>query len=447
MSCFSTRYSLVLGVALRVAASTAVVGALLFALIYQAVADMGRAGLKEAINTDIAGLVDVYAGQGREGLTMAIAERLDVAPSVSEAPYYRLTDNSGVFLAGNFSDALKANLASSSFYSMAQDPAGEQILVRATRLRGGLALSVGRSHSHLDQALAQLKFMFGAALLIMVAAAFGIGTYASLRLRGRITSLNTLFEDMIGPAQTLGPSGRAGDEIDYLERHVRDAANRIKRLLAAQRDISDNIAHETRTPLMMLENHLQRAIEQADRPELVASLQAASARTQSMVRLLDALLDIASAEAQRGDLKGLDNISLSEVARSISELYAASAEAAGVDLVCEIEGEVFLRADAMQMSRLMVNLLDNAFKYGASGTFIKLKVAAGPVIVVEDDGPGIPEAARPKIFERYQRGVDRGRQGHGLGLALVQAIAARYGLGARLEAGDGGGARFVVAPE
>lgn len=189
-------------------------------------------------------------------------------------------------------------------------------------------------------------------------------------------------------------------------------------------------------------------MEKVGNPEVLVSLQAATDQTHSLLQLLDALLDIASAEAQRGDLKGLGDISLSEVSRSICELYAASAEEAGLKLICEIEDNVTMRADAMQISRLLVNLLDNAFKYGASGEFIRLKVSCGPVIEIEDDGPGVAKADRTRVFERYGRGVaDHSRRGHGLGLALTRAIAARYGLSVRLEDGASGGARFIVAPE
>ncbi len=444
MKLFFARHSLVLSVALRVAAATALVGAVLFALIYQAVAATGKAGLISAIDTDIAGLVDVYAGQGREGLVLRIAERLDVAPSAGEAPYYRLSDSEGRVLAGNLPDLGDINPGASPVVTTAAGTPVQTILVRVTQLRSGLVLAVGRSETFLSHGLSQLKWTFGIALTVMVAAAFGIGSLASLHLRARIQGLSAMFADLVGPS--LRPLDTTGDEIDLLTRHVRDAAARIQRLLAAQRDISDNIAHETRTPLMMLENRLQAAMELAGNPELLIPLQAASAQTRSMLKLLDALLDIASAEAQRGDIKGLEYISLSEVARSISELYAASAEEAGVRLICEIDDEVRLQADAMQISRLLVNLLDNAFKYGASGAFIRLRVAQGPVIVVEDDGPGISESNRTRIFERYRRSGDGSRKGHGLGLALVKAIAERYGLVIHVETGEYGGARFVVAP-
>jgi len=442
-----SRHSLVLGVALKLTVVTAVVCTLLFYFIFQSLANQGRSDITEAIDTDIAGLVDIYSGQGREGLILRIGERLDVAPTASETPYYRLTDAAGARLAGNLPQMPDINLAASPVFSSRFGVAPQNILVRVTRLRGDLILAVGRSESRLNQGLSRLLLMFGAALTVMVIAAFGIGAYASYRLNQRIAGLNSVFEDMIGPLPTYYTGETPGDEIDYLERHVRDAAARIKGLLGAQRDISDNIAHETRTPLMQLESHLQTAMDQADTPERLAPLQAAKAQTRSLIRLLDALLDIASAEAQRGDLKGLEEISLSEVARSISELYAASAEEAGVQMICEIQDEVSMRADAMQMSRLLVNLLDNAFKYGASGAFIRLSVSQGPIIHVEDDGPGVAEADRVHIFERYRRCAGHNLRGHGLGLPLVKAIAARYGLGIRVEPGERGGARFVVAPE
>lgn len=448
MSRLHVYHSLALGVALKVAAATAVVGALLFGAIYQGLAHQGRSALLGAIDTDIAGLVDIYAGQGREGLILRLKERLDVAPAISETPYYRLTDSRQQVLVANLPALPAINPGASPTFSMRLSDPPVAVQLRATRLRDGLILAVGRSEERLEASLAQLQLMFGGALLVMVSAAFVIGGLASLSLRRRISAINTLFENLIGPSPVAVNGSFKGDEVSYLETNIRDAATRIERLLSAQRDISDHVAHEMRTPLMLLENRLRLAMGNVVSPDVLASLQAASDQTHSLLQLLDALLDIASAEAQRGDLKGLGDISLSEVSRSICELYAASAEEAGLKLICEIEDDVTMRADAMQISRLLVNLLDNAFKYGASGEFIRLKVSSGPAIEIEDDGPGVAKADRIRIFERYGRGgADHSRRGHGLGLALTRAIAARYGLGLRLEDGTSGGARFIVAPE
>ena len=105
-----------------------------------------------------------------------------------------------------------------------------------------------------------------------------------------------------------------------------------------------------------------------------------------------------------------------------------------------------LRADPMQMMRLMSNLLDNAFKYVPSGGSVALILSPGPRIIVQDDGPGIPAADRTRIFERYVR-LDVGSGGgHGLGLALARAIAQRHELSLHVE-DAAPGARFVVQLE
>ena len=105
-----------------------------------------------------------------------------------------------------------------------------------------------------------------------------------------------------------------------------------------------------------------------------------------------------------------------------------------------------LRADAMQMMRLMSNLLDNGFKYVPCGGSVSLELSDGPHIVVQDDGPGIPASDRERVFERYVRLDDSAGGGHGLGLSLALAIAQRHGLSLHVEDAEPG-ARFVVRPE
>ena len=182
-----------------------------------------------------------------------------------------------------------------------------------------------------------------------------------------------------------------------------------------------------------------------------AQLAAAQEGLRQLQRMLDALLDIAASEAQRGEMNSLAELDLADLARRLAELYQPSAEDQGLTLVAEIAPSVPMRGEAVQLSSLLGNLLDNAFKYGASGGWIRLRVAPGPVIEVEDRGPGVDPAIREAVFERFRRSTrgDGGERGHGLGLALVRAVAERHGLQVRLEdvaAEDGGrGARFVVS--
>lgn len=435
--------SLALGIALQVAAATAVMGFVLFLTIYIALADHGRRTLTQAIDTDLAGLIDIHAAEGAQGLAQRMTERLDLAPTAAERPWYRLASANGQRLAGNLTQAPEGNPALSPVTTLTA-PNGQPIRVRVTTLRGGLLLTVGRSEAAFKRSLGQVRLLFAASLAVMVGCAFLIGCYGAHTLRRRVTRLNDVFADLTGgpviPVQTQG------DEVEELEARIRLSAARIEQLMSAQRDISDHIAHETRTPLMVLDEHIRTALEHSGDRQVTAPLEAASAQIRDLLRLLDALLDIASAEAQRGDLSKLGTIDLSAVARSIGELYAASAEDAGLDLRLDIEDGVMCRADAMQMSRLMVNLLDNAFKYGKGGRFIALSLKSGPVIAVEDDGPGIAKDQVDRIFIRYGRAGDTAQKGHGLGLALVRAIAARHGLALQVTPGETNGARFWVAP-
>jgi len=435
--------SLVLTTALQVAAATAVLGLILFVAIYAALADHGRRNLTAAIDTDLAGLIDIHAAEGPPGLARRIQDRLDLAPSATERPWYRLTDADGRVLAGNLTVVPPGDAAASPVASL--KIGDTRVRVRVTALKGGLALAVGRSEDLQDRALGQVRLVFAVALVVMVLAAFLIGLYGARRLRGRVAHLNDVFSGLTGAALPQGAT--QGDEVDELEARIHLSAARIEALMAAQRDISDHIAHETRTPLMLLDRDIRIALEQTDDATVTAPLEAASGRIRNLLRLLDALLDIASAEAQRGDLSALGLIDLSAVARSIGDLYAASAEEAGLDLRVDIDDGIMGRADAMQMSRLMVNLLDNAFKYGRGGRFVRLSLQEGPIITVSDDGPGIAADDLEHVLTRYGRAGDATQKGHGLGLALVRAIAARHGLALHVTSVEGSGATFRVAPQ
>ena len=148
----------------------------------------------------------------------------------------------------------------------------------------------------------------------------------------------------------------------------------------------------------------------------------------------------------RGDLRGLVDTNLSDIADNLADLYGASAEELGIGFHARIAPGVTLRADPMQMTRLLSNLLDNAFKYVPSGGSVSLTLSVGPHIVVQDDGPGIPAADRDRVFERYVRLDGAQGGGHGLGLSLARAIAQRHDLSLHVEDAVPG-ARFVVQPE
>ena len=451
--------SIAMTIALRVALATALVCVCVFTLVYAGLAHQTRAALQTTIDTDLAGLVDIYHDQKIDGLTARLQERLDLAPTAGERPLYILLDKDGKALIGSAAQwpNLHADQSEAGIMTVGKD----RVLTRVTQLRGGLKLAVGRSMSLGDATLGDVRLLFLVAVILMVTAAFFIGDFAARRLRSRVAGLNAVFDAARdGHFLARATVTKRNDELDSLGDHVNETLERVERLLVAQREVSDNIAHEIRTPLTALNARLETALGRCDDAEAVTALQAAQGEVRGTLRLLDALLDIASVEAQRGDMRALADVDLSEMARSLTELYAASAEEAGLDLVADIADGIVIRADAMQMSRLLVNLLDNALKYGKAGQgkttdkSIRFSLKDGPVITLEDDGPGVPDADKLRVFDRYHRGSNvAGKvtlKGHGLGLALAASIAARHNLVIRVEDSHpdavNRGARFIIAP-
>ena len=447
----SPQRSLVLSLTLRVALAMALASGVLFAAIYAEVRHATRSLAQAAIDADLAGLAEVGAAQGVGQLGQRIADRLAFSPGGSDKPYYRLEDAGGHRLAGNLPVWPEARPEVSPAGQVRLGD-GTSVQYRATLLRGGYRLLAGRTVTGAEAWLGQLAVFFVLALLAMAVLAFVIGRAAAARLNRRLGRIGTVL-DQFGRegAPTAAPVGEPGDEIDTLAARINALLERTSHLLEARQELSNIIAHETRNPLMHIGARIARARADGLAGSADAQLAAAQEGLRQLQRMLDALLDIAASEAQRGEMNSLAELDLADLARRLAELYQPSAEDQGLTLVAEIAPSVPMRGEAVQLSSLLGNLLDNAFKYGASGGWIRLRVAPGPVIEVEDRGPGVDPAIREAVFERFRRSTrgDGGERGHGLGLALVRAVAERHGLQVRLEdvaAEDGGrGARFVVS--
>lgn len=438
----------------RLFASFAVREALLIALVVlAAVAAFGwsamtvvdrslRADLLHTIDTDLAGLVDVEAAGGVGELARRIGDRTALATRDSARPYYLLLDGGDHARAGNLPALPDVDVGGSGVAETTVR--GDAVLVRATRLRGGATLVVGRSLAHVDVLETALARRLLLAALAVIAVALVVGLAAARRLERRIARVNRVFHRFTaGDLAARVPAQRPDDEITALGRHIDHHLDRIAQLIAAQRDIADNIAHELRTPLAHLDTRLRLLLEQAEGSTFADPLAAARADVRSIVSLFEALLDVALAE---GDARhAAPAIDLSALAADLADLYAASAEEAGLAFAVRIAPGVTMRGQPMQVSRLISNLLDNAIKFVPAGCAIGLTVEPGPMIVVEDDGPGILPEDRELVFRRFSRAHSQAA-GHGLGLALVRVIAARHGLTVRLEDANPG-ARFVVAAE
>jgi len=401
-----------------------------------------REDLLHTIDTDISGLTDSMVKGGPQELAARMIDRTDFTSSRHPTAYYRLTTAAGIRAAGN----LPASMPVDRQHSTAGEfkTADDVVLYRATRLRGGYTLIVGRSLLPVAAMRQRIWTLFGlvgggAVVLALIASAV-----AASRLARRVAILDRALALFAGGDYGMRSGvGPGHDELARLSLHIDTHLDWTERLIAAQRAISDNIAHELRTPLVHLDTRLLRAIDHNCDEAIAVELDAARADIRSVVSLFDALLDLALAEAS-GIAGSGSAFDVSEIAADLAELYDASAEEAGLDFSTRIAPAVMMRGEPMAMTRLIANLLDNAVKYVSAGARVRLIVADGPRIVVEDTGTGILDADRGQIFARFYRSEPRG-QGHGLGLALVKVIASRHGLVARVE-DAAPGARFVVEP-
>ena len=375
---------------------------------------------------DLDGLAALYDQRRIIALRQAIDYR---AAAGKGTEMLILRDRKGVVLAGNQDIWPKGLPVDGDGLSVGTarvfDAGNARWLGVARTLPGGFPLLVARPLAPVDQTLAALRRAILMITLGMLAAGAVVGWWAARGVMGRIGRVNALADRVaLGDlaARLTGPP--TPDEFGLLETHVHAMLDRIEALNRATHRLSDSIAHELRTPLNRLAQKLARLPDTDDlRDDLRADLREA-------VRVFDALLDISRAEADAGHGGGLVPLDLSALVAEVTDLYAPAAEDHGLTLTAQVTPGLVVLGDRTLIGQALANLIDNAVKYCGPGDAITVLVADGPAVLlrVEDTGPGLPADIRAEAFERFVRGAEHlGVKGHGLGLTLVRAIAARHG--------------------
>jgi signal transduction histidine kinase len=299
-------------------------------------------------------------------------------------------------------------------------------LAVARELPGGFPLLVARSLEPVDATLAAMRRgMLGLLGALLVAGAL-VGWLAARTVMQRINRLNTLADQVAeGHLDARLPGPRSDDEFGLLETHVHAMLDRIENLNRATHRLSDTIAHELRTPLNRM---LQKLSKIEGQDDLTADLKA---EMRQAIRMFDSLLDISRAEADQGTGGGLVPVDLSATAAEVWDLYDPLLEDKGLITKAQITPHLQILGDRNLIAQVLSNLLDNAIKYCAPGDHLTLTLTPEDdriLMRVSDTGPGLPEDLKPEAFDRFTRAErDRATPGHGLGLALVRAIAARHG--------------------
>ena len=253
--------------------------------------------------------------------------------------------------------------------------------------------------------------------------------------------------------ESLAPVAEAGRpyEARVLVARINDLLDRIRNALGAQQRFVADAAHQLRTPLAIIALQAERAARASTPEAAQAAHQALQSAVQRAARLAQQLLSLARTGPEAAALEAFATVDLAALARTIGEEWVPVALARDIDFGLSVpETPVMVSGNARMLGELLANLVDNALRYTSRGGTVTVAVEArdGVELIVEDNGPGIPEAERPRIFERFYRVAGAAGDGCGLGLAIVAEIARAHGARVDVGPGRGGrGTRFVVRLE
>jgi signal transduction histidine kinase len=378
--------------------------------------------------------------QYRRGGFERLARVINLSNRHPCASLYLLIDAAGRKVAGNVETVPAAVLEQTGErgqivpYVWLDEEGSQQrhaALVRVIALPEGARVLVGRDVSEREELVGVVRRALILTAALMVALGLVAWIFVTRRVLKRIDSIaDTSQRIMAGDLSGRLEVTPAGDEFDRLAESLNTMLTRIERLMLGLKQVSDNIAHDLKTPLTRMRNRIERVLAQGEtRIEYRDTLQATIEEADQLIRTFNALLMIARVEAGSSDAE-FSEFDASQVARDVFELYEPVAEAAGVALKLKANRPVMVRANRELLSQALVNLVDNAFKYADEGNdapevVISTGMAADKVeLCVADNGAGIAEADRARVTGRFVRLEEsRSKPGAGLGLSLVSAVA------------------------
>ena len=409
------------------------------------------------IEEDVKGLVTQFNSGGLRRLVAQIERRA----SQPGSSLYLVTTPLGETLAGNISGIDREGLLDAGryqlFYRVLEDGdvKPHRALVDTIVLPGGFRLLVGRDLSETDRFRGVIRSAIGWSILLVLVMAVAGGVFVARRVLGRIDAMTATTRSIMAGdfSGRLAVSG-TNDELDRLAQNLNAMLDRIAELMAGLREVSDNIAHDLKTPLTRLRNSAEEALRTAtDTEEYRLTLENVIDEADQLIRTFNALLMIARAESGNAT-EGMAAFDAADVARDVAELYEPLAEEAHVTMHVTLPEKLPLYGSRELIGQALANLLDNAIKYAARDESDpeKAEISIGAVatgtgieLSVSDNGPGIPEADRARVVERFVRlEGSRSRPGSGLGLSLASAVARLHGGTLRLE-DHAPGLRVVLA--
>ncbi len=389
--------------------------------------------ISTTIGAEFADLSVAWNGGG----VVALIEAIQGRSNRPGASLYLLSDSQGGIIAGNV-NAVATELLARAVRSPAvvsyTGADGEQrvAMVQVVRLSGGLFLLVGRDMSERERFadITRLALVVAGVLLL------GLGLvswfFVSRRVLRRIDSISAttrriMAGDLTGRLEVAGTR----DEFDRLADSLNAMLERLEALMRGLKEVSDNIAHDLKTPLSRMRNRLDAALAADDSAGGREAMAAAIEDADQLIETFNALLTIARIEAGSTD-EHTEEVDAAAMVRDVVDLYEPVADEAGAEIVVDAAGAQPFRGNRELLSQAVANLIDNAIKHGrptdaAVRPAIRISIRRDGndlLIGVADNGSGIPEEERGRVQERFVRlEKSRSTAGTGLGLSLVAALA------------------------
>jgi hypothetical protein len=408
--------------------------------------------ITEQITNTVAGEIRGLTEQYDQGGLRRLFAAIQVRSRQPGSSLYLVTTPNGEGLAGNIS-ALEPGVLDhpgwhETSYRRLEAPGGppaaqHHALVNVIQL-GGFHVLVGRDLEERERLYDIISNAGRWSFALVVVLGLAGGFFVSRRVLGRIDAMTgTSQAIMAGDLSGRLPVAGTGDELDRLANAVNAMLDRIVALMHGLSEVSDNIAHDLKTPLTRLRNRCEQALRGSPSDaDYRAALETTIAESDELIRTFDALLMIARAESGHAR-DNMNEFDAAQIARDVGELYEPLAEQKGLALKVDAAAAAPVRGNRELVSQALANLVDNAIKYTTpgelNGSAAEILVKAGNegeriTLSVEDRGPGIPEADRSRVVERFVRlEQSRSEPGSGLGLSLASAVARLHGGELKLE--------------
>ena len=416
----------------------------LLGFVYWATAGFMARQVDETIRAEITGLAEQYRRDGFGRLAQIVLER----SRNQRQSLYLLARPTREPVVGNIDKWPEAQSESEGWLDFRYErPMGDGTEFRAARgrhliLAGGFHLLVGRDVSERRELDRLLRTAMGWSMALTIGLGLLGGLLMSRNVLHRIEAINRTSRDiMAGDLSQRIPVRGSGDELDRLAESLNAMLDQIEALMTGLRQVTDNIAHDLRSPLTRIRSRLELALLQQPSTEVFRSaLEETLRETEELIATFNALLSIAQVEA--GAVRdSMGELDLGELAADVAELYAPVAEDAGLSLTVDA-GQGAVRGNRHLLSQALANLIDNAIKHAPAPGRVTVTVVSGDDAVdlaVADTGPGIAASERQRVLDRFVRLEDsRHTPGSGLGLSLVRAVAQLHQAALTLEDNEPG---------